>query len=159
MNRQQRRQAARPTPDGFYPSMAEVHHGLRRLHREAGGATVLHLVRPQEYTRALPAALAGDREAAAVLDVVHQLLERMRSAPPDDPMQCCACRTALHAADFSLAILLPLRDDPTCAMGIGICERCGPDLAAVRGKATDSFREIWPELRTIELTHTEGGRA
>ena len=159
VNRQQRRQAARQAASDFYPSLPEVNARLHQLHREAGGATVMHLVRPQEFSRLLPAALAGDREAAAVLEVVHQLFDRMRNAPPDDPMQCCVCRAALNVTEFSLAIMLPLRTDPTCAMGIGICESCGPDLAAVGEKATASLRKIWPSLRTIEITNVTGGRA
>jgi hypothetical protein len=55
--------------------------------------------------------------------------------------------------------MMPERDAPTNALGFGICERCGQDEKALRTKAADALKKIWPGLRPIAITHAGGGHA
>lgn len=62
-------------------------------------------------------------------------------------------------ARYSLVVVEPTVPEPASWMALAICWRRGASRGAVKAVATRSPRLIWPDVRDIALTHSEGGRA
>lgn len=133
--------------------------GVQRLHDEAAGVVHLDVVRQTDMPRLILAGLGGNVEAGRLLLAVTDALRRIQCAPADAPMECACCGKALKASRYSIVVVQPAVNDPADRMTMAICGRCGPTVGAIKAAATRSLQSIWPNVRPIEITHSEGGRA
>lgn len=132
---------------------------VQRLHNEAGGALAVQVVQLTDLPGMLGYALAGDPEAARVCTLVSGTLRRIRDAPRKRPMLCASCPAPLRNESYAVVAAFPARSDASQGLGLAICQRCGTTPKAIRDKAVVALRRIWPDVRAVEVTHPDGGRA
>ena len=139
--------------------MTALSNGLASLHREAGGAVELIVIRPVDAPDVVAHALAGDPYAVKVFEALANASRLVDAAPKRKPLLCATCPRPLRGTAFSFGIVLPMRDDAQSGVAFGICTKCGTSLDALQVKATAALYKIWPDLVPIEVTHPSGGRA
>jgi heterodisulfide reductase subunit A-like polyferredoxin len=137
-----------------------LNHGIAQVHAEGGGLLDVFLIPPCDGPELVAAALLGSASAARVLSVITDTAETIRrSARKTGPTLCLCCPRCVRRLDgVTFGFASPASDSATGAIGFAICERCSikPDLDAnVQG----ALRRIWPDLRPITVTHSDGGRA
>ena len=132
--------------------------GVEAISAESGGIVELVVVRPADVPGLLGDVLLGDAQATGIFRMVFDTIKRVEAAPKRAPMLCVACPRALRKG-YAVCIAIPAKADPGQALALAVCPRCGGDLAAIKAKATEGLRKFWPDLRSIEQTHTAGGRA
>ncbi len=137
---------------------ATLVQAVQALQAEAGGLLSLHVIRQDDGPRLIAGALSGNHEAAQVMLQVSDLLQRISDAPASSSMQCGCCGSNLQAGQFAIAIATPNILDPSAGLGMAICRHCGTSLGAIKAAALTALRCIWPDLRSITITHP-GGRA
>jgi hypothetical protein len=130
--------------------------GLRRFHRDAGGAFQVRIVRAD----AAPWFLA--------LDPIFQgaVVQWMEAADAVHP-QCADCDTELTTAapPMDWVLLVPaMRDDPPSVLMVGVCADCSARLADdhdLMAALLPRLRSTWPALRRIDqgAIAADAGRA
>lgn len=131
---------------------------VRQVHDEAAGLLSIVIVRQEDAAHLVVDALAGDDAAATLLNQVNDCLHRIQAAPTRNRTQCGCCSADLRAGHFAIVIASPDTNDPSAGLGLAICRRCGTSLGAIKAAALTALRCIWPDLRSITITHP-GGRA
>ena len=126
---------------------------MEAISAESGGMVELIVVRPADMPGLLGDVLLGDAQATGIFRMVVDTIKRVDAAPKRAPMLCVSCPRALRKG-YAICIAIPAKDD-----ALAVCPRCGGDLAAIKAKATEGLKKFWPDLRSIEQTHTAGGRA
>lgn len=139
-------------------SKATLQAGVEAVTREAAGMMEVAVVRPSDVSVLLGEALAGSDEAALLLRLYTDTAAKIDKAPARARLLCVSCPRELRRG-YSVAAALPHRDNPHQAVAIAVCPRCGPDREAIQAKAMEGFQRIWPDLRPIQITHHDGGRA
>ena len=130
-----------------------------RFTSEAGGLAKLHVFSISDFQALMVAVTLGDADAVRLSCAIRQVIDQIEAAPTSDPALCMSCHNRLDRATFHVLILQPSRDDYDRALGFGCCGECGTTQAEVRAKAMRVLRQTWPEVRKIEVTHADGGRA
>lgn len=123
--------------------------GIRRVSEEAAGLLEIQAVMPGNVPELLGAALLGDPEAARLAGLVCDALRRIERAPKGKGMLCVSCPRTLRRRRFALVFAVPRRDAPHEGVSLAVCDRCGPDHAAVMDKAGAGLRKLWPDLRAL----------
>ena len=142
------------------PTKAALQAGVEAVHTQAAGALEVVVVMQSEVSEVIAAALGGDPKVMQVAQMTMQTLHQIRTAPQRRPLLCACCPQPLRPGGrFSFAMALPACDAPMQALGLAICGRCATEPQAVQAKAVEALRQIWPDLRTANVTHPEGGRA
>jgi hypothetical protein len=135
--------------------------GIEQVHAEAGGLLDVTIIDSVTGSALWAAAVLGDHEAASLLQAVAQAAARIKQAPQRMPALCMCCprpvKRITAATVFGVAV--PASPNPSGAVGFVFCDRCGDDRASLLNKAAEGLRRIWPDLRCVEITHPEGGRA
>jgi hypothetical protein len=132
----------------------DLEAGFQRLQAEGGGLIEVTVVTAVEALALAAAALAGDRQAAVKLQAFVCFMQRL-----DNAQLCLTCDRLLRGGRIAVVLILPSRNDPTQALGLGLCEHCfaaHPDLAAVETAVQQALRRIWPDLRPIAVLAGEG---
>lgn len=143
-----------------HPTINDLKAVLHTLHDEAGGMLHLDIVTPDEFPQLALATMRGDPGAKVLLGQVRRAVSDVHGAPRRSPKLCGSCPRRVRRGDpFSIAIATPACDDPTTALALVICLECGPDRAAVQVAAARGLQRVWPDLRNVAVTHSEGGRA
>ena len=132
--------------------------GIRRVHAEAAGVVTLSVLQADDMPELLAHALMGDPEATRLAKLVERALQGIEQAPRRRPMLCGSCPRHLRNGRYSIACAIPHRDDPREAVVMGICRCCASDHAAIVRAAQRALKQLWPDLRTIDL-HPGEGRA
>ena len=133
--------------------------GIEQAQAESGGLMSLFVVQPHEAADLFVAALAGNATAYRLVRILTENIRRVRTAPKRAPILCATCQHTLRSTPHSFVVAEPMGNDPTQTVCLGICVKCAVPVDAVLEKAMGAFREIWPELRPVNVTHPNGGRA
>jgi hypothetical protein len=135
--------------------------GIRQVHDESGGVLDVTIVDSVTGAALLVAASFGDTEASAILYAVAQSATHVRQAPQRLPVLCICCPRPVKRVSTNtvFGVVAAAAPKPTGAIGFVFCEKCSNDRASLVAKATDGLRRLWPDLRSIEITHRNGGRA
>jgi hypothetical protein len=154
MNRQQRRaQKTQGNTEAW-------RRGIETVHREAAGVLELVIVEPEDMLLLILGGLSGDRRAKstaiAVTDAICGISEAAKTSAPK---LCGSCPRELTDNGYAVVVAMPQRDDPSTAIGMAICHGCATTEEGIRDKAMLGFRNLWPSLRPIAVTHQDGGRA
>ena len=139
--------------------MTALRDGIQQVHAEAGGMLTLQVIQRADMSALVLDALAGSDEAVQLLRLTRDTLTNIEAAPRRKPMLCGSCPRALRNGQYSIIIARPACDDATQGIAMAVCGRCGPDLAAIQAAAHVALKRIWPDLRPITVTHSQGGRA
>jgi hypothetical protein len=137
----------------------EMAVGLQKMQAESGGVASLFVVRPCDAARLVACALAGNSEAAAVLQAVSRALDGIQRAPRRRPMLCASCPRPLRHGRYAVAVAIPDSGEASQALALAVCTRCATDPAEIGQKAFAGFRRFWPDARTIQISHPGGGTA
>jgi hypothetical protein len=145
----------------FFASKAEAIAWSRQA-LDSGTATFLAdvinlaIVRPIDVAALLISALAGDADAMRVCRVVIESQTRIVNAPKRLPMLCASCPRPLRKNAYTIAVALPHRAAPMKALGMAVCTHCATEPEAIKAKALDALRRLWPGLRSFAITHPGG---
>ena len=135
--------------------------GIKQVQDEARGLLDVTIIDAVTRSELLASAVLGDPEATVLLQAVTQAAARIQQAPRRMPALCMCCprpvKRVTAATVFGVAV--PASLNPSGVVGFVFCERCGADRASLLTKAAEGLRRIWPDLRCVEITHPEGGRA
>ena len=141
-------------------STAALQAGVESVTRQSGGAVEIVVVMQAEIPEVVGAALAGEPGAVQIFQLTIQTLHRIETAPKRDPLLCATCPQALRSdGRFSLVMAIPACDSPVQALGLAVCGKCATEPVAVQAKGVAALRNIWPDLRTANITHPQGCRA
>ncbi len=139
--------------------MTALQEGIQRVNDEASGLLMVQVVQQSDLPSLILDMLAGIADAAQLLRMANDAVASIRAAPRRKPTLCSTCPRALLGTRFSIILARPACDDPTQALALAICPKCGPDYDAIQAKATVALSRIWPNLRPVTITHPNGGRA
>jgi len=139
---------------------AELRQTVSHVAAEGGGMIAFTAIRSRDIPLLLLEALAGDKEACSLLQAVEHGLAKIKGAPRRRPMLCAACPRPVRGGDrFAIAVLHGAVAQPTRAITLAVCQRCGPTPGAIRAAATVGIRRFFPDARPVEQTHFSGGHA
>lgn len=141
------------------PSKAALAAGLQRINVEAAGVIDLIVVRPIDAAEMLADAIAGSAEAMRLFRAISDASDRIAQAPKRTPMLCASCPRPLRGSGYAFVVALPAVDRPEQALAMAVCTCCATEPDAIKAKAVDALRSIWPDLKPIAVTHPGGGRA
>jgi hypothetical protein len=133
-----------------------------RVQHEASGSTLdVFLISPPETVQLMVDALDGDAEAARLFNAVVVTGDRIEAAPRKSPILCVTCPRPIKRVSSGVifGFAVPATEQPSAGIGFAICPRCSADRAALPAKAATGLRRIWPDLRSINITHPAGGLA
>lgn len=134
--------------------------GIRRVSKEAAGLLEIQAVMPADLPELMGAALLGDPAAVRLAGLVCDTLRRVEQAPKHGGMLCVSCPRTLRRRRFAVVVALARRDAPHEGVALAVCDRCGPDHAAVMDKAGAGLKKLWPDLRPLPgPIHPAEGRA
>ncbi len=139
--------------------MTALRDGIQQVNGEAGGLLTLQVIQCADMPALVLDTLAGSDEAVHLLHLTRDTLAGIQAAPRRKPMLCGSCPRALRNGRFAIIIARPACDDPTQGIAMAICSSCGPDHDAIQAKATVALTRIWPNVRPVTITHSNGGRA
>ncbi len=125
---------------------------------QGGGALDIFVVRPIDAARLLGASLAGDADAARLMQVVSQTITNIESAPRRRPMLCGSCPRPLRRG-YAVVAALPAVTCPSQGLCFAICTHCGHTPVEIQEKAASTLRKVWPESRPFTVTHADPGNA
>lgn len=129
---------------------------LEQLHAEAAGVMKVVILRRRDVPALYAAASSGVGQARALLMTVDTSIRSIEAAPESEPILCVSCPRALRSTRYCFAVVLPDRVDLAKALAFGVCERCGPGLPAIKTRAVEAIKRIWPESRSIAVTDAKG---
>lgn len=144
------------------PKKSELQAGVEKLAAESGGLLTMDAVRTCDLPHLLTDALFGDAEAQALVKPVMHVMSKVASAPKRRPMLCASCPRPLREGDkFAAVVVRGAVDDPTRAITMAVCRRCGPTLGAIKAAAAVGLRGVFPEARDLGDVDLKqpGGRA
>lgn len=141
-------------------SKGVLKRAVAQVAAEGGGMIVFDAVRVRDVPLLLGEALAGSQEARMLLQAVEHALLKIKEASRSRPMLCGACPRSVRDGDqFAVAVLRGATAQPSQAITLAICRRCGPSPGAIRAAATVGIRRFFPDARPVEQTHFSAGRA
>lgn len=133
--------------------------GVRAVHDEAAGVLSVEVIRPIEAAELMAEAMSGDVEAGKRLRVIARAAQQISEARSTRrPSLCASCPRALLDNRFSFVIAVPTCEDPTNALALAVCRKCGTSTDQIKRKAAFALKQLWPHLRPIYV-HPTGGRA
>lgn len=151
---------SRATAEAMAPPAPSHSEQMAAIHREAAGVMTLDVVLREDMPDLVHAALANAQTfAGKLLTRVNLALGDIAKAPATKPKLCATCPRLLGGGRFSIVLATPACDDPQTALALAVCHDCGTSRGAVRNKAIEALRRLWPDARPIDITHPDGGRA
>ena len=131
---------------------------MQALQQEAGGMMEVFVVRQADAPELLGQVMAGDLDAARLINALCDALAGVKNAPRRAPMLCGSCPRPLRSIDFSVVLAVPFRADAMRCIYVGICAKCATEHDAIRAKAMGAFRRIWPDARPVAIptSHAAG---
>ena len=135
---------------------AAFRNGVHAIEAESGGVLRVEAIHRDGLLALAAAADAGDRAATARIRQVVVLLKSISAAPASDPARCASCHQPLSVESrFHTAIVHaahPPPGKPHTAMTFAICADCADDLQAIQRKTRDVLRQLWDEVRDIQIS-------
>jgi hypothetical protein len=137
----------------------DLEQGIKEMHAEGQGAWQITVITPEEVLRISLGYIAGDTASMKWFRWIYDLCEQMDKARP--PALCLLCDHEFTAQTPPRAFvaLTALRDDPTSAIGNGLCPKCAahPNLMQ---QIADKYRQsMITDLRVIPAPHPTPGHA
>lgn len=133
--------------------------GIRAVETEAAGVVSVEVIRPIEAAELMVEAMSGNAESEKRLRVIARAAKRIAATRSTRrPSLCASCPRALLDNKFAFVIAVPTCDDPTNALALAVCRKCGTSTDQIQRKATFALKKLWPHLRPIYV-HPTGGRA
>jgi hypothetical protein len=129
---------------------------IEAIQDEAVGVFGIDIVRPGDFAHLMSTALEGNLHAMRVARAVASTVAEIGEAPPDKPRLCASCTNALSDIAFSVVLVTPEREDPTNALGMGICAECATTIPDINAKAVEALKRIWPNSRGFTVDHPAG---
>ena len=139
--------------------MARLHDALRRMQRHVGSAVIVRVIQPAQAFRLYEAAGDGDQEAEAVLLHTMGVVDRLAHQLGRAPASCAVCGKPIFRMRFSAVAVAPFLTWPNNGVSIAVCKGCGVEPARITAAVVRACRVVWPEMQTVEQTHSSGGRA
>lgn len=141
-------------------SKSALQRGVERLAVESGGLVKFIGIQKRDEPVLVADVLNGCPEAQRVLRAVVHARSKIAGAPKRRPMLCATCPKPLRDGDkYAVVVVFGAVDDPSEALTMAVCNRCGPTPGAINAAAAVGLRSIFPDARTVEPTHKTGGRA
>ena len=132
---------------------------MKAVQSEAGGLMSLHVIRPEDTHALLLRIIQGDPEAEQISGALWDTLKRIKGAPRHTPMLCASCPRPVRRDNFAVVLATPEVANPERCLGLAICSRCATTPDAIRDKAVQALRRIWPDARPVTIHPTQAGRA
>ena len=126
---------------------------------EAGGILDVALVRLSDLDDLLARTLLGSLTAARLLMGAVDTMTIIDKAPKRNPMLCACCPRKLPGPGYTVALAIPLKEDPQNHIAFAICHRCGTSYEELRPRIAEALRRMFPYVQPFTITHSEGGRA
>jgi hypothetical protein len=124
---------------------------VKLVHQEAGDVIQIFLLSPRDCVRIAVAAAAGNSYCVALLHAATDFLHKIATAPKSRPALCLCCPRPIRAAtDVLVCLAVPGVKNPRHAIGAGVCRHCATS-GDLNTKVATAFRNIWPDLRAIEV--------
>jgi hypothetical protein len=134
--------------------------GVDQLNREASGLYQVELIRKEDHGPIAYALLAGDEAAKRRVNAILQSQRFIAVMAKEKPAVCLTCPNQVTDPDATLALLVAARGEPTIAVCSALCLKCSSGAGdKVLERAAAGYRNAWPGLRCVDVTHPEGGRA
>jgi hypothetical protein len=135
--------------------------GMRTVTTESAGLLEIRVIDSKQGAALFGAAKAGDGKARGLFGAVSEAANQIRSAPRNRPALCLCCPTAVRTITPSTVFVVasPANAGRTRAVGAVYCAECATDRDTLMTRTAAAFRQIWPELRPVEITHQTGGHA
>jgi hypothetical protein len=136
-------------------------NGIHAINDEAAGMLDVNIIDADAGLEMIFEAALGNSEAATLMRAVSQAAARIKQAPRRAPTLCLCCPRAIKRLTPTtvFGVARPAIARPSNALAFAFCDRCSADRGNLAAKAAIGLQRIWPDLRAIEVTHPEGGRA
>jgi hypothetical protein len=108
-------------------SISELQAGMERIQAEGQGVWQLSIYGPEAVLALLHNSFVGDADATRTMTAIARLIAGIHEvASTPKPMLCLLCDTKFGRRSMPLAwvLLHARRDDPSQAVGNGICAAC-----------------------------------
>lgn len=129
-------------------SKGELKRAVGQVAAEGGGMIVFDAVRVRDVPLLFAEALGGNQEARMILQAVEHALVKIKEAPQRRPMLCASCPRPVRNGDkFAVAVLRGATEQPSQAITLAVCLRCGPTPGAIKAAATVGVRRFFPDAR------------
>ena len=139
--------------------MSALQDGIQQFQAEAGGLLTVQVIQHRDIAPLILEMLSGSADASQVLRMVNDAARHIQAAPRSKPALCGSCPRKVLGTPFSIILVRPACDDPSQALALAICPKCGPSFDAIQAKATVALERIWPNVRSVTVTHPTGGSA
>jgi hypothetical protein len=137
--------------------------GVRRLQAESGGLLRIGIFDLAKIGEVLAAASLGNETAKMLIGALLEERQRILDAPPDRPVLCVACSRPIKKisdTETIYGLLIPSVAQPKTALSFAFCPKCAAaDRPALFTKSEAGLRRLWPGLRSVVISHQDGGRA
>jgi hypothetical protein len=132
--------------------------GMLAVTTEAAGLLEIQVIDAKLGAVLFGAAMAGDGEALVLFRAVSEAANQIRTAPRKRPTLCLCCPAAVRTITPTtvFVVAMPANARRACAVGAVYCDQCAVDRNTLMRRTTAAFRQVWPELRAIEVTHKAG---
>jgi hypothetical protein len=134
--------------------------GVDQLNHEGSELFRLQIIRRENLLGLSCAIWQGDSAAFTLLHAAFRASARIKRQAHKNPVICLCCPRPVLEPDAALAFLVPITDEPTVVIASALCLRCSaeePGEIIVRASA--AYTKSYPNLRSVEITHPEGGHA
>jgi hypothetical protein len=160
MNRHHRRTAAKQRQAATPPPPDPYASGIAELHAEAAGLMRFVLLSPAECCLlAAQVLLFEHQEDLRLLRGAVQVAKRIADAPAAQAILCLCCPKPIRDPDdATICLTLAAAENPKHAIGSALCQSCAA-APGVNDRVITALRSVWPDVRRIEITHADGGRA
>ncbi len=132
--------------------------GMRQFQDEAHGVMRLFVIPQTAVAAVLSDAVHGNELAPILLGAMTQSVDRIETAPWENPILCfCCCARIRHSDRIAHCVVLPDVASPDNAIGAVACPKCArkPNLFE---RVTATLRIIWPDARPVNVS-AQVGRA
>lgn len=140
--------------------MQDLHDGINKLNHEAGGLFRCEIIKPEDVGPLTFAALGGNPDAIPRLCAVLDSEAKIKAMSRKQPAVCLCCPRSVRDPQATLAILIAASGQPSVAIASAVCNRCSAvDAEILLSRVAAAYQSVWPSLRSVEVSHPEGGHA
>ena len=133
--------------------------GLRRLQAEGGGVLRKYLIGFREFLPVLIGAEAGDSVCLHLRTAMEDAQRKVLLLAATEPVPCFVCPAEiLDPVGCTYIVVMAHADHRNTGLSGVICPGCG-SLRDLDARTEGAIRRLWPDLRSIMVTHPGGGRA
>jgi len=130
--------------------------GLLRVEDEGQGVWDMRVYFPEHFAGLTADALAGNRNAAVLLDLLINTISHIGRADP--PALCLLCDHQFSGDRPAAFVIVTARVEvPEQGLGNGLCEGCVEPGATLLQRVAQSYKErVMGDLRILPTPHAAG---